>query len=235
MGSGDITQLPSVSEPSPFNPFLSKMTKTIHLFPKFPIEVRIEIWHYAIDAPHVVHANWPYKTKRCGLKNNPVLLFVNQESQQEASKRYKKVSDDDDIYADFSQDTIFVDSGYLSFRLDRTNYESRIQILAIDHSYFLYKTKLLFWKIRQYSKLRKLILVIPAQIDLDLSNAKLDNPTLSIKFKELNTENYCFYKQVRRDVSVYFERIWGLLNTDLHYLEVYLVKCYTKIKQAVLD
>jgi hypothetical protein len=76
---------------------------------------------------------------------------------------------------------------------------------------------------------------MPAQIELDLSTAKLDNPTASVKFKELNTKNYCFYRQVRRDVSVYFERIWGLLDADLPYLEVYLVKCYTKIEQAVVD
>jgi hypothetical protein len=202
------------------------MTKTMHLFPKFSTEVRLEIWHYAMDAPRVVRANWPYKTKRCGLKNNPVLLFVNQESRREASKRYEKVSSDDDIYADFSQDTIFVDSSYLNFRLDRTNYESRIQILAIDYSYFLHKTKLLLWKIRQCSKLRKLILVMPAQMELDLSPAKLDDPTASVKFKELNAKNYCFYRQVRRDVSAYFERIWGLLDADLPYLEVYLVKCH---------
>jgi hypothetical protein len=44
-----------------------------------------------------------------------------------------KVSGDDNIYADFSQDTIFMDSGCFNFRLDRTNYESRIQQLAIDY------------------------------------------------------------------------------------------------------
>jgi hypothetical protein len=70
---------------------------------------------------------------------------------------------------------------------------------------------------------------------LDLRTAKLDNPTVSVKFKELNTKNYCFYRQVRRDISVYFERIWGLLDRDLPYLEIYLVKYYTKIEQALVD
>jgi hypothetical protein len=198
----------------------------MYLFPKIPTEIRLEIWYYAMDAPRIVRANWPYKTKRSGPKSNPDLLFVNRESRQEALKRYEKVSGDDDIYADFSQDTIFVDSGYLNFRLDRTNYESRIQILAIDYSYFLHKTNLLLWKIRQCSKLRKLILVMPAQLELDLSPAKLDDPIALVKFKELNPKNYCFYRQVRRDVSVYFERIWGLLDADLPYLEVHLVKCH---------
>src|SRR5271169_6321527 len=119
------------------------MTPIMHLFPKFPTEIRLEIWYYAMDAPRIVRANWPYKTKRSGPKGNPALLFVNRESRREALKRYEKVSSHDNIYADFSQDAIFMDSGYLNVRLDRTNYESRIQLLAIDYSYFLHKTKLL--------------------------------------------------------------------------------------------
>jgi hypothetical protein len=74
---------------------------------------------------------------------------------------------------------------------------------------------------------------MPAQMELDLSLAKLDNPIPLVKFKELNLKNYCFYKQVRRDVFTYFERIWGLLDADLPYLEVYLVKCHTRTERAV--
>ena len=171
----------------------------MRLFPKLPTEVRLKIWHYAMNEPRVVRDNWPYKTKRCGLKNNPVLLHVNQESRQEALKRYEKVFSNDNIYADFNQDTIFVDSSYLNLKLDRTNYESRIQILAIDYNYFLHKKELLLWKIQQCSKLRKLILVMPAQMELCLSPVRLDDPTVLVKFKELNPNNYYLYKQVRKD------------------------------------
>lgn len=178
-----------------------------------------------MDAPRVVRANWPYKTKRSGLKINPVLLFVNQESRQEALKRYEKLSDDDDIYANFSQDTIFMDSGYINFRLDRTNFEPRIQLLAIDYSFFLHKTELFL-----LSKLRKLILVMPDQGELDLSPLKLEDPIVSVKFKELNARNYYLYRQIRRDVSEYFERVWRLLAADLPRLEVHLVKCHTSMR-----
>jgi hypothetical protein len=179
-----------------------------------------------MNAPRIVRANWPYKAKRSGPKINPALLFVNRESRQEALKRYEKVCGDDGIYADFTQDTIFVDSGSLNFRLDRANYESRIQILAIDYSYFQHKAKLLLWKIRRCSHLRRLILVMPAQMEFDLSPKKLGDPIASVKFKELNAKNYCSYGQVRGNVCAYFERIWGLLDADLPYLEVYLVRCH---------
>jgi hypothetical protein len=51
--------------------------------------------------PRVVRLNQPSK-KRSRLKDNPVLLFVNKELQDEVLQRYEKLFSDDDIYVDFS-------------------------------------------------------------------------------------------------------------------------------------
>lgn len=71
---------------------------------------------------------------------------------------------------------------------------------------------------------------MPAQMELCLSPVRLDDPAVLVKFKELNPNNYYLYRQVRKDVCAFFGRVWGILDLDLPYLEVHLVKCHTKIK-----
>jgi hypothetical protein len=89
--------------------------------------------------PRVVYANYDALVKLSGLKGNPKILFVNQESQHKALRQYKKLLGNDDIYVDFSQDTIFIDSMFHSKRLDYCDnmifkeQELKIQILAVDY------------------------------------------------------------------------------------------------------
>jgi hypothetical protein len=91
--------------------------------------------------PRVVCANWLASKERSGSKGNLVLLFVNRESRAEALKRYKKLPGDDYIYADFSQDTMFIDSFFDRALIEHSCYstlrehEPQIQILAIDHEF----------------------------------------------------------------------------------------------------
>jgi hypothetical protein len=73
----------------------------MHLFSKFPIEVRLKIWQNAMPPLRVVRLNQPLK-KRFRLKDNLVLLFVNKELQDEVLQRYKKLFSNNDIYVDFS-------------------------------------------------------------------------------------------------------------------------------------
>jgi hypothetical protein len=70
------------------------------------------------DREAVITAREQALVKLSGSKGNPKILFVNQESRHEALRRHEKLPGNDDIYVDFIQDTIFMDSMFHSERLD---------------------------------------------------------------------------------------------------------------------
>ncbi len=123
-----------------------------------------------------------------------------------------------------------MDSGFLKVTLDCTNYEFRIQRLAVDYSCFVYRTEVLLRQICRCSELRKLILVLPEQRALES-----ENPPVSVEFKHLNAKNYDHFKQTRRDVFSHFERVWDWdwVEGDVPELGVYLVRCHTETERAV--
>jgi hypothetical protein len=108
----------------------------MHLSSKFPLELRLKIWQCAMPPPRIVHVNRPPSKKRSGMKDNPALLFVNKESQKEVLQRYQKFSGNDDIYVDFSQEAIFIDTSFLENEVEYPVLyikDPRIQILAVDY------------------------------------------------------------------------------------------------------
>lgn len=209
------------------------MTETMYLFPKLPTDIRLKIWHYGMHAPRVVRANWPYKTELSGPKNNPVQLSVNRESRHEALKQYEKLPGVGNIYVDFNQDTIFVDSCFIKVRIDHTIFESesRIQTLAVDYEYFVHRTKLLYQKVCRCTKLRKIILVMPDERMLVCGPEESEDPVVSAKFIHLNTKNYEHFSQVCNSVIADFKRAWT--GADMPSLGVYLVKCSAGTSQDI--
>jgi hypothetical protein len=182
------------------------MAQTMRLFSKFPSEVRLKIWQNAMPPPRVVRLNQPTK-KRSGSKDNLVLLFVNKESRDEVLRRYEKLSGDDDIYVDFSQDIIFIDTSFLKDEVERPRHpviyinepqiqkdeiewpghhilyvsEPRIQILAVEYQFWIWKSHRVYHIASQCSKLRKLVIIIPKdKVDI----------TTPVTFQDLGPDNH---------------------------------------------
>jgi hypothetical protein len=210
------------------------MAQTMHLFSKFAIEIRLKIWQYAMG-PLVVRANWPSSKKQSGSKNNPVLLFVNRESRHEALRHYQKL--DDDIYIDFRQDTIFMDSCFLSDVLDHPHHpilgvhESQIQILAVDYEFWTFFTYLVLQKLNRCPQVRKLVLVMPGYetpnwLDRGLFY-ELDNVPALITFQDLVPHNYDLFYFISGEVAEAIRFCKKRLHADTHWPDVYLVTYHT--------
>jgi hypothetical protein len=150
--------------------------------------------------------------RRSGIKNNPVPLFINYESRVEALERYNLASTIDRIYIDFSQDTLFIDSVYSIDRYItcKTDYESRIEILTVDLQSFIDEKDFILIKVRQFHKLRKLVLIIPKQFYLLGTTFIYYRPALvlsNITFIEVEEEHLPEIKAIIKDIKAIIRKI----------------------------
>jgi hypothetical protein len=172
------------------------MAQTMHLFSEFTTEVRLHIWQDAI-LPRVVYANWDALVKRSGSKGNPVILFVNQESRYKALRRYEKLPGDDDIYVDFSQDTIFMDS--MSSARD-SKQEPQIQILAVNHHEWRHFSYKVLEQIRRCTILWKLLIVMRCLESGDFDDNDIFPLAINLRylvaFRDLHLYNFDLFDSV---------------------------------------
>lgn len=180
------------------------MAQTMRLFSEFPAEVRVYIWQEAM-LPRVVRANWDSSRKRSGSKGNPVTLFVNKESRDEALKRYERLPGDNNIYVDFTQDTVFMDSMFLGVRLDYRDdmifkkQEQKIQYLAFDHHHWKYFYNKCLQQVRRCTALRELLMVMPCleSDDYDDNGTFFEIPMpYLVTFRDLDLNNFDLFDSV---------------------------------------
>jgi 2EXR family len=142
--------------------FLILLLTAFSRFSRLLTKIRVKIWHYAM--PRVVYigpkdANYTSKNEQ---SKYPVLLVVNRESREVALKdlkRYTKFLDKNPIYVDFGLDIFYI-SCFDTSGLDNANYDSYIQVLALNSKYFANSLCKFLQMVRRCSHLWKLVLVM---------------------------------------------------------------------------
>jgi hypothetical protein len=193
-------------------------------FSRLPTEIRVKIWHYAM--PRVVHiglkdANHTSKSEQ---SKYPVLSAVNRESREVALKdlkRYTKFSDEKPIYVDFGLDIFYI-SRFDTSGLDKANYDSYIQVLALNSKYLANSPREFLQMVRRCSHLRKLVLVMPGK-----ETALQDPDNERVVREETTTLQYLLdlgNERIVRNVTADFKAVGKLWNSSWSWPDVYLIR-----------